>query len=492
MPPLTQIEAAIPTSSFDAHHPPNNDLLADCVHCGFCLPACPTYVLWGEEMDSPRGRIDMMQSVAHGNAPLNPTFRLHMDNCLGCMACMTACPSGVQYDKLIEDTRAQVERNIPRTAADSLFRKLLFATFPYPARLRALAAPLWIYQRSGLQSLIRRSGLLKLLPARVAAMESLLPRVPQSAFRSPSLSSQKAPLSSRSAPLSSRSGPLSSRSPSLSSRSEAEGSASALPTRNSPRRRVGLLTGCVQSVFFSHVNAATARVLAAEGCEVITPAHQPCCGALMLHSGLEDQAAAMARTLIALFEAANVDTIVINAAGCGSTMKTYGHLLRDDPAWSGRAAAFSAKCLDITEILTELPPVAPRHPLPLRIAYHDACHLRHAQGIHAQPRALLQNIPGLDLAEIAESSLCCGSAGVYNLLQPEPAQQLGDRKVAHLLATHADAVVSANPGCLLQLMSGLRRANQPELPALHMVELLDASIRNLTPAQLLHKQPPGS
>ena len=456
MEPLVAIDTAKP-SSFDPHHAPEKSLLADCVHCGFCLPACPTYVLWGEEMDSPRGRIYMVQKAAEGNAPLDQTFRTHMDNCLGCMACMTACPSGVQYDKLIEDTRAQVERNIPRAPADSLFRKLLFATFPHPARLRALAAPLLLYQRSGLQALIRFSGLLQLLPKRLAAMEALLPRVR-----------------------------LSSRTLSLS-RGERSAFLSNPLATTTPRRRIGMLTGCVQQVFFSHVNEATARVLAAEGCEVIAPPNQPCCGALMVHSGLDDQAAAMARRIIELFEHANVDTIVINAAGCGSTMKDYGHLLRDDPQWAERARAFSAKCRDITEVLTELQPIATRHPIPIRIAYHDACHLRHAQGIHQQPRTLLAAIPNLEVAEIAESSLCCGSAGVYNLLQPEPAQQLGDRKVAHLLATHADAIVSANPGCLLQLSSGLRRAGQKELPAFHMIELLDASIRGITPQQLVQE-----
>lgn len=456
MEPLIAIDPPKP-SSFDTHHAPEKSLLADCVHCGFCLPACPTYVLWGEEMDSPRGRIYMMQKAAEGNAPLDQTFRAHMDNCLGCMACMTACPSGVQYDKLIEDTRAQVERNIPRTSADSLFRKFLFATFPHPARLRALAAPLFLYQRSGLQTLVRFTGLLKLLPKRLAAMESLLPRVR-----------------------------LSSRTLSLSNGKRSASLPNPLAT-TTPRRRVGMLTGCVQQVFFSHVNEATARVLAAEGCEVITPPNQPCCGALMVHSGLDDQAAAMARRIIELFDHANVDTIVINAAGCGSTMKDYGHLLRDDPQWAERARTFSAKCRDITEVLTELQSIAPRNPLPIRIAYHDACHLRHAQGIQQQPRTLLAAIPNLEVAEIAESSLCCGSAGVYNLLQPEPAQQLGDRKVAHLLATHADAVVSANPGCLLQLSSGLRRASQKELPAFHMIELLDASIRGITPQQLIQE-----
>jgi glycolate oxidase iron-sulfur subunit len=420
--------------------------MSDCVHCGFCLPACPTYVLWGEEMDSPRGRIYMMQKASEGKASLDQNFRLHMDNCLGCMACMTACPSGVQYDKLIEDTRAQVERNIPRTTEDSLFRKLLFATFPHPARLRLMAAPLFFYQRSGIQTLFRRSGLLKFAPQRFVAMEALLPNVPAHfAWKMPA----------------------------------------QIASATVPRRRVGLLSGCVQQVFFSHVNAATARVLAAEGCEVITPQNQPCCGALMVHSGLEEQAAAMARIIIEQFEKAEVDTIVINAAGCGSTMKGYGHLLRDDPNWADRAREFSAKCRDITEILCELVPIATRNPLPMRIAYHDACHLRHAQGIYQQPRQLLAGIPDLDVAEIAESSLCCGSAGVYNLLHPEPAQQLGDRKVNHLLAAEAQAVVSANPGCLLQLMSGLRRRGEKTIPAFHMVELLDASIRGITAAEVL-------
>jgi glycolate oxidase iron-sulfur subunit len=442
---LTEIQTAKP-SSFDPHHPPAKELLSDCVHCGFCLPACPTYVLWGEEMDSPRGRIYMMAKASQGEALLDQNFRIHMDQCLGCMACMTACPSGVQYDKLIEDSRAQVERNIPRTTADSLFRKMLFATFPYPSRLRLMAGPLFVYQRSGLQALVRASGLLKVISERFAAMEALLPTVPAHfAWKMP------------------------------------ERVAPAVTSRG----RVGMLSGCVQQVFFSHVNAATARVLSAEGFEVITPANQPCCGALMVHSGLEDQAEAMARSVIALFEAANVETIVINAAGCGSTMKEYGHLLRDDPEWAARAKAFSAKCKDITEILCSAASVAPRHPLPMRVAYHDACHLRHAQGIFQQPRQLLAGIPGLEVAEIAEASLCCGSAGVYNLLQPEPARELGDRKVGHLLDAKAQAVVSANPGCLLQLMSGLRRRGERTMPAFHMVELLDASIRGLTAEQIL-------
>ena len=436
---LTQIEAA-KASNFDGRKAPEMALIEDCVHCGFCLPACPTYVLWGDEMDSPRGRIYMMKKSAQGEAPLDQRFQLHIDNCLGCMACMTACPSGVQYNKLIEDTRAQVERNIPRSIADRLFRRLLFATFPYVKRLRLLALPMLVYQRCGLQRLVRASGLLRLLPRRLAQMEALLPRVPTGFTRR---------LPVRVAPVA------------------------------EPRRRVGMLAGCVQQVFFQHVNEATARVLAAEGFEVVIPKTQQCCGALMLHSGLDEQAAALARQMIAAFEAAHVDTIVINAAGCGSSLKEYGHLLRDDPAWAGRAADFSAKCKDIAEVLCELPARAPRHPVPMRVAYHDACHLRHAQGIYTEPRQLLAGIPELEVLEIDEASLCCGSAGVYNLLHPEPANQLGDRKVENLLATKADAVISANPGCLLQLISSLRRRGLAAMPAFHMVEVLDASIRNV-------------
>ncbi|WP_263384355.1 (Fe-S)-binding protein [Granulicella arctica] len=435
-------------SNFDAHHPPSPALIDDCVHCGFCLPACPTYALWGEEMDSPRGRIYMMKKSTQGTAPLDQRFRQHMDNCLGCMACMTACPSGVQYDKLIEDTRAQIERNVPRTPSDRLFRKLLFATFPYAGRLRLIALPMLVYQRTGLQKLVRASGLLRLLPRKLANMEALLPRVPTTLFRHLPRSVQPAA---------------------------------------KPRRRVGMLTGCVQQVFFQHVNEATARVLAAEGCEIVIPSAQQCCGALMVHSGLEEDACNLARAMIATFERENVDTIVINAAGCGSTMKEYGYLLRDDPAWSARAASFSSKCLDISEILADLPTQAARHPLAMRVAYHDACHLRHAQAIFEQPRQLLAGIPDLQVVEVQDANICCGSAGVYNLLQPEAATELGDRKVENLLATKAEAVISANPGCLIQLMSGLQRRGLNTMPTFHMVELLDASIRNIPAATLLQR-----
>ncbi|MES2390457.1 MAG: heterodisulfide reductase-related iron-sulfur binding cluster [Acidobacteriota bacterium] len=436
-------------SAFDNHHAPELAVMDKCVHCGFCLPACPTYTLWGDEMDSPRGRIWMMRKALTGEATLDQTFQLHIDNCLGCMACMTACPSGVEYNKLIEDTRGQVERHTSRTIPDKLFRAMLFATFPHPTRLKLLGIPLAIYQKSGLQTLVRKSGLLNLLPARLRSMETLLPQVPLNPFHT--FPEHIAPTSAL-------------------------------------RGRVGMLTGCVQDAYFAHVNAATARVLSAEGYEVIIPSGQGCCGALLVHSGHDDQAAAYAREMIATFERARVDTIVINSAGCGSTMKEYGHLLRDDPEWHARAEAFSARCKDISEILAAHPPQSQRSALDLRVAYHVACHLRHAQAVYQQPRTLLAQIPGVTVAELAEASLCCGSAGVYNLLNPETAEELGDRKVQHILDANVQALISANPGCLLQLMSSLRRNGHAELPTFHMVELLDASIRGLTADQLLHNK----
>ena len=439
-------EGRVSTSrAFDDHHPPDPDLIADCVHCGFCLPTCPTYAIWGLEMDSPRGRIYLMKMANEGQVELNETVVKHWDRCLGCMACVTACPSGVQYDKLLEATRPQVERNFKRPLDDRLFRRMIFEVFPYPARLRTLLAPLLLYRGSGLRTLIYRSGLIKLLPDRLQAMDALMPPIDLKALRS--------------------------RMPAV------------IRARGTRRRRVGMITGCVQQVFFSDVNVATARVLASEGCDVVVPEDQGCCGALEVHAGQEDRAVERARRMIEVFERAEVDTIVINAAGCGSTLKEYGRMLRDDPAWAERGRGFSAKVRDISEILAELEPRATYHPLPYKVAYHDACHLQHAQGIVAEPRAVLARIPGLEVLEIAESAICCGSAGIYNMIQPEPARELGDRKVRNLLETGAQAVATSNPGCLLQIVSGLERVGQ-SMPAVHPIELLDASIRGAVPSAL--------
>ena len=435
---------------FDNHHPPSRELVDDCVHCGFCLPACPTYLLWGHEADSPRGRIYLMRAGLEGRAAWNASYQRHFDTCLGCMACVTACPSGVQYDRLIEATRPQLERHGTRAWSDRLFRALIFALFPHPGRLRVLAWPLWLFQKSGLQTVVRRSGATSLLPARIAAMERLAPPISAAAIH------RRSPPHVRS-------------------------------TTGAGRRRVGLLLGCVQQVFFGHVNDATIRVLAAEGCDVEIPRDQDCCGALMLHAGREAEAAQSARRLIDAFERSGVDQIVVNAAGCGSAMKTYGELLRDDPAYADRARLFASKCVDISELLAELEPRAPRHPLTLRVAYHDACHLQHAQGVKQAPRRVLGAIPGVDVREVGEADVCCGSAGIYNMLEPEAAAQLRDRKVKHLLDTNADVVVSGNPGCLMQIASGLDVAGR-RIPTRHLVELVDASIRGVALTEL-RRQP---
>ncbi|PYT49751.1 MAG: glycolate oxidase iron-sulfur subunit [Acidobacteria bacterium] len=422
-------------SAFDPFHPPSTEIIDKCVHCGFCLPVCPTYVMWGEEMDSPRGRIYLMKLAGDGVAKMNSKWVSHFDSCLGCMACMTACPSGVDYGKLIEATRAQIERNTERSPVEKLHRRLVLETFTRPNRLRLMRLPLLAYQKSGLQAIVRGSGLLKLLPKRMQSIEALLPK--------------------------------------LGAR---EAVPEVTPAIGAKRRRVGLLLGCVQREFFPQVNAATARVLAAEGCEVVAPQDQPCCGALLVHAGEEAAAVELAKKMIDAFERANVETIVTNAAGCGSNVKEYGHLLRDDPEYADRAKQFAAKCKDISEFLGELEPHARRSPLRLRVAYHDSCHLQHAQGVRSQPRALLANIPGLDLAEIPEPAICCGSAGIYNLVQPDAARSLGDRKAQLITPLNPDAVITGNPGCVLQLQSALARAGK-KTPVLHTIQLLDASIR---------------
>ncbi len=426
---------------FDDHHPPSDELIADCVHCGFCLPSCPTYQLWGNEVDSPRGRIYLMKAGKEGTVELDDAFVQSFDNCLGCLACTTACPSGVQYDKLISDVRPQIERHHRRRLSDRLWRALIFALFPHPGRLRVAAALGGTYQRT-LRPMLVRAGLLVRLPARLQAMEALLPPV--------------------------RFGDITAR----------------LPEQNPPvgpvRRRVGLVTGCAQQVFFHQVNEATVRVLAAEGCEVFAPPRQGCCGALAEHAGRDQPALDQARRLIEAFEPLDLDAIVTNVAGCGANIKDYGHLLRDDPAYADRAAAFSAKCRDVCELLDELAPVAPRHPLRATVAYHDACHLAHGQGIRRQPRAALRTIPGLDVRDIAESEICCGSAGTYNLTNPEPAQQLGRRKVENIVATGPDLIATGNAGCLLQLRRYLAERGET-LPLYHPIQLIDFSIRGLQP-----------
>ena len=410
---------------------PLTPLMDTCVHCGFCLPTCPSYVLLGQEMDSPRGRIYLMRAGLQERVEMNASVTGHFDTCLGCMACETACPSGVKYGPLIEQTRAAIETHYRRTLADRAFRWVLFKTLPYRRRLRLLAIPI-----GAVDALRDAPRLLRALPLRLRNLIDLSPTCAVSTE--------------------------------LPERTAAQGEA---------RLRVGLVTGCVQSVFFGDVNDATARVLSAEGCDVLAPESQGCCGALALHAGQDADARAFARRLIATFERLDIDQIVINAAGCGSTMKEYGHLLKDDPTWAERAGRFSAKVRDVTETLAGLPPRAPRGALPLRVAYHDACHLAHAQGVRQQPRDLLTAIPGVELVAIGEPEICCGSAGIFNLVQPELAAELGARKAGHIAEARADVVVTTNPGCILQIRAASRARGTPVRVA-HIVELIAASIED--------------
>jgi glycolate oxidase iron-sulfur subunit len=395
------------------------------VHCGFCLDTCPTYVLWSNEADSPRGRIVLMdEGLNDSDAGLSDEMVAHFDRCLGCMACVTACPSGVQYDSLIERVRPQVERNHSRSSAEQALRLLLFETLPHPKRLRRLAPMLTAARRLGAER----------LPERLSVLAKVAPRTSreQRKLKLPEFT----------------------------------------PAVGPKRGRVGLLLGCVQRVFFADAHRATIDVLAAEGFEVLAPTSPDCCGALELHAGEEEAAFARARATIAAFGAIDgLDHIVVNAAGCGAAMKEYGDLLD-----TADAHAFSARVKDVSELLASVPARARRAPLPMRVVYHDACHLAHAQQIRSEPRALLESIPELELLEVAaEREVCCGSAGIYNLVQPRAAAELGARKAARLLETGAEAIAAGNPGCAAQLDRHLRELGRP-LPIQHPIELLSRSI----------------
>jgi glycolate oxidase iron-sulfur subunit len=429
---------------FDGQEPPQQSLINACVHCGFCLTTCPSYRVIGKETDSPRGRIYLMDAINKGEAAFSETSAGHFDTCLGCLACTTACPSGVQYDQLIAAVRPQVRRNHRRSLPQQAIRALIFSLFPYPDRLRLLLGPLALYQRLGLSKLVQATGLLPKLSPNLAAMERLLPLVTLQSFQ--------------------------------------DNLPDIIPAQGEKRYRVGMVLGCVQRVFFSEVNAATARVLSANGCEIVIPKSQGCCSALPAHQGEEDQAAALAKQMIDSFEDTEVDCIIINAAGCGHTLKEYGHILRHDPVYHAKGEAFSQKVRDVQEFLAGIDLTTPLHPLqaePLKIVYQDACHLLHGQKISAPPRQLLQQIPGVTLSEPIDAALCCGSAGVYNMLQPEVAHELGQMKVTNLANTGAKVIASPNPGCALQIQNHLKLKGI-NLPLMHPVQLLDYSIRGIS------------
>ena len=437
-----------PTIGFDEKKPPQPDLVDDCVHCGFCLSTCPSYRVIGKEMDSPRGRIYLMDAINKGEANLDQATVQHFDSCLGCLACVTTCPSDVQYDKLIAATRPQVERNYPRNIFDRIYRQLIFSFFPYPNRLRPLLIPLLIYQKLGLQTLVRKTKLLKKISPRLASMESILPEITAQSFQ------DKFP--------------------------------DVIPAQGKKRYRVGVILGCVQRLFFSPVNEATVRVLTANGCEVVIPKTQGCCAALPAHQGQEKQAQSLAKQMIDSFAETDVDFIIINAAGCGHTLKEYGHILEDDPEYKEKAEDFANKVKDIQEFLATVGLTAKLSPLqdePLDLVYQDACHLLHGQQISLQPRQLLKEIPGVKLHEPIDAALCCGSAGVYNMLQPQVAEELGDKKANNLLNTGAKMIVSSNPGCSLQIKTHLEQKGK-EMPLFHPMQLLDYSIQGVKLNQL--------
>jgi glycolate oxidase iron-sulfur subunit len=410
--------------AFAAPDIPDLEALRGCVHCGICLPQCPTYRVLGEEMDSPRGRLYLMRAAAEGRLELTDTVARHMDLCLGCRACESACPAGVPFGSLLEATRAQLDRR--RGRRRSAVERLVYGLFPHPGRLRAALGGLRLYQRTGLQRLVRRTGLLRLVP-RLAAMDALLPAIP-------------APVEL----------------PEL------------MPARGTRRGAVGLVTGCVQAQLYPEVNRETARLLSLAGWDVLIPRAQGCCGALELHAGRLAALRERARVLAAAFPP-DLDLIVTNAAGCGSALRDYAHWLPEAPD----IAAFSARVRDVSELLAEAD--LPLGPVEMTVTYHDACHLAHGQGVRSEPRRLLARIPGLRVVPLADSELCCGSAGVYNLLEPQVADRLLELKIARLRETGAQALVAGNPGCLLQIAKGCRERGL-DLEVLHPVELVSRSV----------------
>src|SRR4051794_40397937 len=414
-------------------------LYQDCVHCGLCTASCPTYLETSNENDSPRGRIYLMRAVADGRMDAGPKVREHLNLCLDCRACESACPSGVQYGKIIEPFKVAIQQSAPSGEKTSLLQRLiLHHLFPHAGRVRAALAPARILQKIGLLDLAEKTGLTRLLPPTLRRLQAMLPRLTGSSGSLPEV----------------------------------------LPPIGPRRARVALFLGCVADDMFPETNAATARVLQQNGCEVFVPRGQACCGAIHYHSGVEGPALDLARRNIAAFDPDKFDAIIVNAAGCGAMLKDYAHLL---PAADHTAAArFVAKVRDISEFLVALGPIAPTHPLPMRVTYHDPCHLCHGQQVRSQPRQLLSMIPGLELRPLEESEICCGAAGTYNLTQPEMSERLGRRKMDHIAATGAAIVATGNVGCILQISRKIKERGSP-IAVLHPVDLLDRAYQGGEP-----------
>ncbi len=423
-PPTTLPGRADPAPIARLADPATKTLLRACVHCGICLPACPTYRVLGEEMDSPRGRLYLMRAVAEGRLEMTETVTHHLDLCLGCRACETACPAGVRFGTLLETARADIERS-PQPLRRRGLTALLLATFPDPERLGWIFGLARRYQGWGVQRLVRRSGLLAKAP-RLAALDAL-----------------------------------------LEGAAEPQTLPEYVPARGRARGRVAVLTGCVQRYLFAGVNRDTIRLLALAGWDVVVPRGQGCCGALELHAGRPDIFRQRAGALAGAFPD-DVDWVVTNAAGCGSALREAGHWLPDSPA-----ARMAGRVRDVSELLADGD--LPLGPLPLTVTYHDACHLAHGQRVRSEPRALLRRIPGLTLVELPDSDLCCGSAGIYNILQPEMADRLLALKLDRIAATGARVVAAGNPGCLMQIAKGAR-ARRLDLEVVHPVTLLARAV----------------
>jgi glycolate oxidase iron-sulfur subunit len=410
----------------------------DCVHCGLCTASCPTYVETGNENDSPRGRIYLMRAVTDGRLELGPEVRRHLELCLDCRACETACPSGVQYGKLIEPFRVGMEQPGGAEGApkkeDWFHRYILFGLFPYPERLRKSLIPARIAQMLRLDRLVIGLGLWRLLPPRLGRLMTMLPRLEKPLPPLPDF----------------------------------------LPAKGRRRARVALFTGCVGDVMFRGTNWATARVLQENGCDVVVPQSQVCCGAIHLHAGSSEPARELADANLKAFDVESVDAIIANVAGCGAMLKDYGHHWHD--ASQSAREQFAAKVRDVNEFLDALGLIEPQGKIPLTATYHDACHLAHAQKVREQPRRLLNKIPGLKLVELPESELCCGAAGTYNLTEPEMAERLGRRKLNNIRKTGARLVITANAGCLLQIAREARMQGEV-LKIMHPMEVLDLAYR---------------
>ena len=423
------------TVSFDK---PQQADLDRCVHCGLCLNACPTYRELGVEMDSPRGRIYQMNQVAAG-APIGPSYIEHIELCLACRACETACPSGVQYGKLVEAARSEIEAGIQRPLVTRLLRRFVFGhLLQSPRTLKIAGAMLYLYEASGLRRLVRSSGLLRLF-GKLESLESLAPPA-----ESPFFFAQIG---------------------------------KTFPAEGERRYRVAFLAGCIANVSFARLNEATVRVLQKNGCEVVVPAGQNCCGALHVHSGLREEARELARRNIRAVADGGFDAILTNAAGCGSTLKEYDELLEHDPEYAEKARQFTHLMKDVNEFLASIELNPNMGTLPIDVTYQDSCHLAHGQRVRTQPRKLLRAVPGLVLREMPMSDLCCGSAGIYNVLQTEMAMTVLKSKMDYVNMTGAEVIVTANPGCMLQLKAGAKLHGKGQRVA-HVVEILDEAYKN--------------